>query len=287
MIRTQIARRLAVVAGAVLLSSVTAVPALAAQYTVQPGETLSGIASNYNLPVSVLAQQNDISNVNLIYAGQQLSIPNPPPAPPIPYTIGFGDTLTGIADAHGVTVADLLSINNGINDPNVIYVGQVIDVPGGVGGGITSVATTSGAPAISQAQVKQLIDADAASYGLDPLLVEALAWQESGWQQQVVSSAGAVGVMQILPATGTWISQYVLGEPLDVTNSAADNILAGTVYLKWLVNRTATTKGALAGYYQGLSSVQSSGVQAGTQQYIDAVLAIRNYIAQHGVPPQS
>ena len=295
MIQTRSWRRLIVVTGALLLWAVTALPALAAQHTVQSGETLTGIADSYGVAVNSLAQQNAITDVNVIYAGQELTIPGrgapgaAAPGPTLAYTVVVGDTLSGIADAHGMRVADLLAANAAISDPNRIFVGQVIAVPGAGGGtGAAGTATQStGVPSVSRAQVRQLLDAAAARYGLDPLLVEALAWQESGWQQQVVSASGAVGVMQILPGTGTWLADVIVGQPLDVRASAADNVLAGTAYLQWLVNRSASTQLALAGYYQGPTSVQRNGIQAGTQQYVDAVLAIRRYLIQHGVPPQN
>ena len=289
MIQTRIWRRLIVLAGALLLPAITAVPVLAAQHTVLSGETLSGIATNYGVPVDTLAQQNAITDVNVIYAGQELTIPastRHAAGGNMPYTVALGDTLSGIADAHGIRIADLLTVNKAISDPNHIYVGQVIAVPG-AGGGSSSSTVVQSVQSVSSTRVRQLLDTDAANHGLDPLLVEALAWQESGWQQGVVSSAGAVGVMQIVPATGTWIATDIVGQPLDVRGSVADNILAGTAYLQWLVNRGATTQLALAGYYQGPTSVQKSGVQPGTQLYINDVLAIRSYIAQHGVPPQN
>ncbi len=46
----------------------------------------------------------------------------------------------------------------------------------------------------------------ARQHGVDPHLALAVAWQESGWQQRRISSAGAIGVMQVLPGTARWMA---------------------------------------------------------------------------------
>ncbi len=122
----------------------TAVPTLAdTTYTVQPGDTLSAIARRFGTDVTTLAQANNIVNPNLIYVGQQLTIPGadaPAPAPvPVPnpapqpagsvYIVQPGDTLTRIALRYGVSV-QALALANGLNNLNVIYVGQQLIIPG-------------------------------------------------------------------------------------------------------------------------------------------------------------
>ena len=116
-------------------------------YVVQPGDTLSSIARSFNTTVSAIVSANNITNPNLIYAGQTLIIPTggggePPPPPPSPqpppsgdctYVVQQGDTLSRIAVGYNTTVANLAALN-GISNPNLIYAGQVLKVPCDTGG---------------------------------------------------------------------------------------------------------------------------------------------------------
>ncbi|MEI2691401.1 MAG: LysM peptidoglycan-binding domain-containing protein [Anaerolineae bacterium] len=125
-------------------------------YTVQRGDTLSGIAVNFGTTVPALMAANNLSNPNVIFVGQKLCIPGTPvPTPfaaapavepvvvePAPasaaaasapaapagdniYRVERGDTLSSIAASHGTTVAALMQLNN-ISDPNFIFAGQRI-----------------------------------------------------------------------------------------------------------------------------------------------------------------
>lgn len=111
-------------------------------YTVKQGDTLSGIGAKYGMDYKVIASYNGISNPNLIHVGQQIKIPknNVAPAPtPVPtpstpttteitYTVKKGDTLSGIGAKYGVDYK-VIAEYNGIKNPNVISVGQVIKIP--------------------------------------------------------------------------------------------------------------------------------------------------------------
>ena len=108
-----------------------------AVYTVVPGDTLTSIAAQHNSTVLTLLSANpDIVNPNVISVGQQIWIPEEiveapvaPPEEPIVYTVQPGDTLSGIAFRHGVTVNALLAANPDIVNPNMIFVGQQIQIP--------------------------------------------------------------------------------------------------------------------------------------------------------------
>lgn len=121
-------------------------------HVVRAGDTVSQLASRYGSTIDAIASVNGLSNPGLIYVGQTLLIPvrgNPPqPAPPtftpapvnpgggqqpqpgfVSYTIVRGDTLSTIAARFNTTVTTLAQVNNIVN-PNLIYPGQVISVPG-------------------------------------------------------------------------------------------------------------------------------------------------------------
>ncbi len=133
----------------ILLCVVAALPAATLQaqqgqviHVVQRGENLYRIALRYNVPLAALAAANGITNPSLIYVGQRLIIPTaggvivtPPPATSVPggvYRVQPGDTLARIARRFGTTVAVLVQLN-GITNPNLIFVGQALRLPGGTG----------------------------------------------------------------------------------------------------------------------------------------------------------
>lgn len=94
-------------------------------YFVQSGDTLSGIATKFGTTVSDLVSRNHISNPNVIYVGQKIYIAGNGQSNA--YTVQAGDTLSGIAGAFHTTW-QALAQKNGIADPNVIYVGQTIQI---------------------------------------------------------------------------------------------------------------------------------------------------------------
>lgn len=111
-------------------------------YIVARGDTLRGLAARFGSTVELIMANNPgISNVNLIYEGQRLTIyvtsnPAPPPTSPPPasgqtYYVQRGDTLRIIAAKFSTTVDDLLRVNPNITNPNLIYVGQAINIPAG------------------------------------------------------------------------------------------------------------------------------------------------------------
>ena len=103
-------------------------PSAVRTYTVQAGDTLSGIASKFGTTYQHLAEINGIANPNLIYAGQVIKIDGgSAPTQAKYYTIQSGDTLSGIASKYGTTWQKLQAMN-GISNPNLIYPGQRIRV---------------------------------------------------------------------------------------------------------------------------------------------------------------
>ncbi|TLQ15413.1 LysM peptidoglycan-binding domain-containing protein [Lactococcus raffinolactis] len=110
------------------LDASTAAPATNVSQThiVQYGENLSGIAANYGTTWQELTRINALSNPDIIYSGQTLSIVGSQSVATSGYcVVEYGDTLSGIAAQFGTTVERLVSAN-GIGNPNLIYVGQVL-----------------------------------------------------------------------------------------------------------------------------------------------------------------
>lgn len=102
-------------------------PAGGQTYYVQRGDTLRKIAAKFSTSVDALLKLNpQISNPNVIYVGQAITVPGS--SDPATYTVQRGDTLRIIANKFGTTVDKLLSLNPNIKNPNVIYVGQVLNV---------------------------------------------------------------------------------------------------------------------------------------------------------------
>jgi soluble lytic murein transglycosylase-like protein len=119
--------------------------------------------------------------------------------------------------------------------------------------------------------VRRVIVRTAHRQHVNPRVVLAIAWQESGWQQRRRSSAGAIGAMQVMPGTGRWMSVYV-GRRLNIY-SLRDNVLAGVVLYRVLRSQTSK-KRAIGGYYQGLGSIRQRGTYPSTRRYVRNVLAI-------------
>jgi peptidoglycan-N-acetylglucosamine deacetylase len=100
-------------------------------YVVKPGDTLYRIAGLYGVTVAAIVSANNIANPSLIYPNQVLVIPtsSTPPTSTGRYTVQPGDTLYRIAAKFGATVTAIVNANN-IADPNLIYPGQVLVIPG-------------------------------------------------------------------------------------------------------------------------------------------------------------
>lgn len=97
-------------------------------YTVQAGDTLSGIASMYGTTYQHLAEINGIANPNIIHVGQVIKIDGgSTPTQAVYHQIREGETLSGIAAKYGTTWQRLQQMN-GISNPNLIYAGQTIRV---------------------------------------------------------------------------------------------------------------------------------------------------------------
>ena len=255
--------RTRVAAAAMGASAAAAIPVsvIASTYVVHPGDTLSAIALRHGTTVRALVEANRIADPNLIRTGQLLTIPDARLGVPgyaatahdvETYTVVPGDTLISIARRHGIDLTALARAN-GLNVNAPLHVGVVLQIPGRI------------------ARVNALLLHIAADTGVDPKLVEAVAWMESGWHQDAVSPTGAIGLMQIEPYTGEWISRYLAGRPLNL-RVAADNVLAGALLLHHLLSvHHGDVHAALAAYYQGDASIAKHGLYDDTKRYTKVI----------------
>ncbi|HXR10989.1 MAG TPA: transglycosylase SLT domain-containing protein, partial [Gaiellaceae bacterium] len=137
-----------------------------------------------------------------------------------------------------------------------------------------AVSTSTTVGATDASAVRASIDRWAARDGVDPSLARALAWMESGYQNDVVSTVGAQGVMQLLPSTWTYVETVLLGHK--VPHTAGGNVEVGVTLLHHLLT---VFKGneqlALAAWYQGERAVRRVGVYKISRTFVADVEALK------------
>ncbi|MGH2417941.1 MAG: lytic transglycosylase [Candidatus Limnocylindria bacterium] len=270
----------ATLVGGPILASV----ALAADPTVivQAGDTLTSISKRHDVDIPALVDMNDLADPNRIFPGQRLRIaaeaaaPAPAAAPAAPrvHTVSSGQNLTTIARRYGVTIAAIVKAN-AISDASRIYAGQRISIPGPTAA--TTPTATADMPAsmatlvAKRDAVRRMIVEEAGRYEVPAAFALAVAWQESGWQQGVVSSAGAVGVMQLMPDTADWVGEAMLGTGVQI-NDTRWNVRAGVTLLAHYLDRYDGDRDrVLAAYYQGQRATDQHGIYAVTRPYIASI----------------
>ena len=301
----------------------TTVPAstsTSGSYVVQPGDTLSAIAARSGVSVDSLAAANGLNPDAFLLVGTVLHLSGSSASSgtvvPISdttssggagsYVVQAGDTLSAIAARAGESV-DALAAANGLNPNKFLITGTVLRVPSGSGSGSTvdvSMSTSSNSSAATSQPVgtpaqgtptdppyptpervtASEVGSVAAANGVPASLAAAIAWQESGFNNDLVSSADARGVMQILPGTWAWIQHSLdTGGPPLAPASAADNVRGGVLLLHSLLQSTGGDPAmAAAGYYQGLPSVLQHGVYPSTQNYVNDVLSLERQFGGGG-----
>jgi LysM repeat protein len=284
-----------------VLASVTALalaaPAVAGAafpHVVEPGETLSSVAASDGLSVEQLAASNGISPEAQILAGATLMIPaqgataEAQPETQSPqlaseagsYVVQPGDSLSAIAARAGMSVEALASLN-GI-DPNALLLsGTALRLPSAGAETDQASEAPSGPPYPTEETVTpSQVGAIAEEHGVPASFAQAIAEQESGFNNGLTSSAGARGVMQIIPETWSFISQNLAEPPPLDAASASANVRGGVLLLHYLLAETGGDPGlAAAAYYQGLESVRQEGEAPETEQYVQSVLALQNRFA--------
>ena len=178
------------------------------------------------------------------------------------YIVKPGDSLTAIARTAHTTLGALARLNR-LNASRYLLIGTKLRLPASV-----SVAATNAT------SVRASIDGWAAHFGVDPSLARALAWMESGYQNDVVSSVGARGIMQLLPSTWKYVENVLIGHP--VPHTADGNVEAGVALLHHLLTSFGGNERlALAAWYQGEQAVRQLGVYKESKIFVADVEALK------------
>jgi Transglycosylase SLT domain/Putative peptidoglycan binding domain/LysM domain len=179
-----------------------------------------------------------------------------------------GESFFSIAERYHVSPWQLARRNR-LSLMRVIVPNQRLILPRGAR--LQSPVATG--PPASRDAIRASLDRWAPFYGVDPQLVRALAWMESGFQQDVVSSVGALGVMQLLPETWEFVDTVLLGFKTPRTYDG--NVRAGVRYLRWQLDEFGgNVRLALAGWYQGARAVRERGLFDDTKMFVRVVLAL-------------
>jgi LysM repeat protein len=226
-----------------------AVQAAPAQYTVQSGDTISGIASTFGLATASVLALNGLGWSSMIFPGQVLLLtgatasPDAAPEAPAPpttssstYTVVSGDTISGIASAHGVTVAAVFAAN-GLSAASIIYPGQDLAIPA-AGVPQAAPAPAPAPPAAPPAQAPQtpqtvvplstemranaaVIVTTARSIGVGDhgiVIALAAAAQESSLRNVQHGDRDSLGLFQQRPSMGWGTEEQVL-DPVRATKA--------------------------------------------------------------------
>jgi len=225
-----------------------AVSAELTRYTIQSGDTISGIAGAHGLPTDALLSANGLGQSSIIFPGQVIVLPGASGQPaatstvsagtvtPISgsHTIVAGDTISSVAGSAGVSVQSVLDAN-GLGWSSIIYPGQVLALPGGTAAAPAAVAAVASAPALAAqpavvitptppaGNVTALTDEMAATARLiisigrqagasDEALVVALAAaaQESGLRNVDYGDRDSLGIFQQRPSSGWGTNEQVM-----------------------------------------------------------------------------
>ena len=229
------------------------------------------------------------------------------PAPPSSqsYVVQPGDTLWAISQANGLTVAQLAAAND-INPNNILPIGRHLFIPSASSSSSSNQSNQSNQPSQSSSgsnpwtfcstftpnsgpwgQLPQVLQESPSRLALEPLfehwasyyglslpLLEAIAWQESGWQQDAVSSAGAIGTGQLMPATAAFVSSTIIGERMNI-HSTSDNIRMSAAFSSYLADLEGNSRCmTIAAYYEGPLNLSQYGVFTESQAYVASVEAL-------------
>ena len=224
-------------------------------HVVQRGETLSSIASRYGTTPQAIASANGLANANYIYAGQRLIIPGSSggTATGGTYTVRAGDTLAAIAARNGTTVNALVQAN-GLANPNYIYPGQRLILPGG---GSSGGSPASGGGTVHVVQPGETLAAIAYHYGTTAWAIanaNGLANPNYIYAgQRLTIPAGGSAAPAPAPTTGG--GQRIV---VDLSEQRMYVYQNGQLLWNWVVSTGRAGQATAVGHYQVLNKIPNA-----------------------------
>ncbi|HEY2300479.1 MAG TPA: transglycosylase SLT domain-containing protein [Acidimicrobiales bacterium] len=296
---------LVAVVGAVSLDGATGAGAV----TVHRGDTLWDLSRRYHVSLGRLASSNHLQVGGVLPVGRSLVIPGQTPSAPVASrTTKAASSQARAVKTSKTKAASLKTAAKAISKAipgstaaKAVPARTAVASAGPTGGTAAYTAAAlaqmrsfcvnyrapSGAGGLPSAlkqhperlALRPLFIRWAQAYGVSPSLIQAIAWQESGWQNDVVSSANAQGIGQLLPTTATFVSGSLLGLNLKLT-VASDNIQMMVRFFAYLLKAAGGNQCvAVASYYQGFGAFQQVGVLPQSQTYVRSVFTLRSRFA--------
>ena len=191
------------------------------------------------------------------------------------YVVRAGDNLTQLSRRFDVSLAELIEANPKVRHRDLVDVGTRLRVPPHRVGLPASIRLSP-----ERLHLRPVIRHWAARNKLPADLLEATLYLESGWNQARISSTGAVGVGQLMPATAAYIKRDLIGPqaggPALRASVAEHNIRMSARYLRHLLSSTnGNVGGALHRYYQGAGSIAANGLYNDTKSYATSIQSLR------------
>ena len=194
-------------------------------YLVHRGDTLTSIAARAGTSIAAIAAANGLDADGILPAGRRLTVFGLPPSasPTASSTAGVSRASTS-SPSTAVEVSATTPTSGGAETQPV----------GDTAQGSPTNPPYPTAERLSASQIGSI----AADNGVPSSLADAIGWQESGFNNDLVSTADARGVMQILPGTWDWIQHTLTPSDPLAPASAASNVRGGVLFLHSLLNST-------------------------------------------------
>lgn len=217
----------------------------------------------------------------------------PEPATPPPtqlVTAAAGETIWSIAESNGMAPGLVLRHNRNVDAPGVVDAlasgrpleqPEVLVVP--VRAQRNEPRATGDDPRDSDrpftadpdlASLEPVFDRWADHFGVPRDLLKALAWVESGWNNDTRSAGGGIGIGRLQPLRAQYLADHVAAMALDPA-VAVDNIALTAAQLRVLLDETPDVRSAIAAHRQGITDTRLSGVDPMLDGYVEAVLTLR------------